>query len=211
MADPTRTPEELARLFHSGAARFMLSVADLEQLPPADRPECAFIGRSNVGKSSLFNALFGHSGLARVSNTPGRTQQLNFFDFQEYAYLVDVPGYGYAEAPKAEVAKWQDVLSNYLRGRTNLRRAYLLIDARHGIKANDVEMMKMLDTAAVTYQIVITKIDKISATALAKIMAETETKIKKHAAAAPLVLSTSSEKSVGIENLRASVFQTLYE
>jgi len=214
MADQARTPkeiDELAQLFHSGSVQFVLSVAQLEQLPAADRAECAFIGRSNVGKSSLLNALFGHSGLARVSNTPGRTQQLNFFNFRDNAYLVDVPGYGYAKAPKPAVRDWQEILKDYLRGRTNLRRAFLLIDSRHGIKPNDIEMMKMLDTAAVAYQIVLTKIDKISAAALAQVAADTETKIKKHAAAAPTVLITSSEKSTGIENLRASMRRALYE
>ncbi len=210
MDHPARTPEELARLFHAGAAQFVLGVAGLEQLPAADRPECAFIGRSNVGKSSLLNALFGNSTLARVSNTPGRTQQLNFFNFQDgTAYIVDVPGYGYAKAPEREVRQWQGVLKNYLLGRVNLRRAFLLIDARHGIKANDLEMMEMLDTAAVAYQIVLTKADKISAATLEKVLAETQARIKKHAAAAPEVLVTSSEKSAGIENLRAAVAQIL--
>lgn len=212
MVDQAPTPSELEGLFHSDAARFVMGVAHLEQLPEADRPECAFIGRSNVGKSSLFNALFANSTLARVSNTPGRTQQLNFFDFQDgAAYIVDVPGYGYAEAPKSEVKKWQDVLKNYLRGRVNLRRAFLLIDSRHGIKAVDQEMMKMLDEAAVAYQIVLTKTDKISAGALEKIKADTAEKIRKHAAAAPEILSTSAEKMVGLENLRASIHQTVYQ
>ena len=188
----------------------------------ADRPECALIGRSNVGKSSLFNALFGNSSLARVSNTPGRTQQLNFFNFRPAvldhssgrsrdgaAYIVDVPGYGYAEAPTAEVKKWQGVLKSYLRGRVNLRRAFLLIDARHGVKENDIEMMKMLDTAAVAYQIVLTKIDKISATAVATVLAETQNKIKKHAACTPEILVTSSEKSIGLEHLRAAILQLI--
>jgi len=205
-----RTPEDLAKFFHSGAAQFVLGVAQLEQLPAADRPECAFIGRSNVGKSSLFNALFGNSSLARVSNTPGRTQQLNFFNFRDgAAYIVDVPGYGYAQAPTAEVKKWQNVLKDYLRGRVNLRRAFLLIDARHGIKENDVEMMKMLDTAAVAYQIILTKIDKISAAAVTKVLAEVQSKIKKHAACAPEILVTSSEKSIGLEDLRAAVLRLI--
>lgn len=212
MVDQAPAAPELAQLFHSDAARFVMGVAHLEQLPEGDRPECAFIGRSNVGKSSLFNALFANSTLARVSNTPGRTQQLNFFDFQDgAAYIVDVPGYGYAEAPKPEVKKWQAVLKDYLRGRVNLRRAFLLIDSRHGIKAVDQEMMKMLDEAAVAYQIILTKTDKISAAALEKITAATAEKIRKHAAAAPEILATSSEKMTGIENLRASVQQTIYQ
>lgn len=212
MVDQEIKPDDIARLFHSDAAQFLLGVAQLEQLPDADRPECALIGRSNVGKSSLFNALFANSNLARVSNTPGRTQQLNFFNFQDgAAYIVDVPGYGYAEAPQSEVKKWQKVLKDYLRGRVNLRRAFLLIDSRHGIKAVDQEMMKMLDEAAVAYQIVLTKIDKISAGALEKVTAATHDKIKKHAAASPDILATSAEKMTGIENLRAAVHQTLYQ
>jgi GTP-binding protein len=209
MVDDTQTPDELARLFNSNAAQFLLGVAALEQLPESDRPECALIGRSNVGKSSLFNALFDNASLARVSNTPGRTQQLNFFNFRDEAYIVDVPGYGYAKAPPNEVKKWQAVLKDYLRGRVNLRRAFLLIDSRHGINGTDLDMMKMLDEAAVAYQIILTKTDKISATAVQKVLAVTADKIKKHAAASPDILSTSAEKKIGMDALRAAVFQAL--
>ncbi len=210
MVDDAQTPDDLARLFHSNAAQFLLGVAALEQLPAADRPECALIGRSNVGKSSLFNALFDNGSLARVSNTPGRTQQLNFFKFAEdAAYIVDVPGYGYAKAPPPEVKKWQAVLKDYLRGRVNLRRAFLLIDSRHGINGTDLEMMKMLDEAAVAYQIILTKTDKISAAAIQKILADTANKIKKHAAASPDILATSAEKKLGMDALRAAVLSAL--
>lgn len=212
MVDTEIDRDGLARAFHSGAARFVLGVAALEQLPAADRPEFALIGRSNVGKSSLFNALFNNRELARVSNTPGRTQQLNFFDFQDgAAYIVDVPGYGYAKAPKPEVKKWQAVLKDYLRGRVNLRRAFLLIDARHGINGVDLDMMEMLDTSAVAYQVVLTKTDKISAAAVAKVLANTAQKIKKHAAAWPDILTSSAEKMQGIEFLRAAILNTIRE
>ena len=212
MVDTKPSREEIARIFNANAAKFMLGVAGLEQLPPADRQEFALIGRSNVGKSSLFNAIFNNKELARVSNTPGRTQQLNFFDFGDgQAYIADVPGYGYAKAPPAEVKKWQAVLRDYLRGRVNLRRAFLLIDSRHGIHKTDLEMMEMLDQAAVTYQVVLTKVDKIMPTALTKVLAETETKLAKHAAAVPTVIITSSEKMQGIDDVRIAMLQILAE
>jgi GTP-binding protein len=200
--------ESLNQIFNANAAQFMLGVAELVQLPAADRPECALIGRSNVGKSSLFNALFNNRTLARVSNTPGRTQQLNFFAFRD-AYLVDVPGYGYAEAPPAEVKRWQGVLKEYLRGRVNLRRAFLLVDSRHGINKVDESMMDMLGEAAVPYQIILTKADKISAAALAKMMAATSAKIKKRAAANPDILPTSAEKMQGLDDVRQSLLHAL--
>ena len=184
---------------------FMLSVARLEQLPEADLPEIAFAGRSNVGKSSLINALFNQKKLAKTSSTPGRTQQLNFFNFDNKLYLVDLPGYGYAKAPEKMVKQWQIVLKTYLRGRPNLRRVFLLIDSRHGIKNEDIEIMKMLDTAAVSYQIVLTKSDKISAAELNKILQQTTVEIAKHAAALPYIVSTSAEKKSGLDVLKAEI------
>lgn len=184
---------------------FMLSVARLEQLPDADLDEIAFAGRSNVGKSSLINALFNQKKLAKTSSTPGRTQQLNFFNFDNKLYLVDLPGYGYAKAPEKMVRQWQAVLKTYLRGRPNLRRVFLLIDSRHGIKDEDLEIMKMLDISAVPYQIVLTKIDKISATELAKVIEQTTLEITKHAAALPDIISTSSEKKIGLDLLKAEI------
>lgn len=184
---------------------FMLSVARLEQLPEANVDEIAFAGRSNVGKSSLINALFNQKKLAKTSSTPGRTQQLNFFNFDNKLYLVDLPGYGYAKAPEKMVRQWQTVLKTYLRGRPNLRRVFLLIDSRHGIKSEDLEIMKLLDISAVAYQIVLTKIDKISALELDKTTRQTTEEISKHAAALPDILITSSEKRTGLELLKAEI------
>ena len=184
---------------------FMLSVAQLGQLPDADRAEIAFAGRSNVGKSSLINALFNQKKLAKTSATPGRTQQLNFFDFDGKLYLVDLPGYGYAKAPEKLVKQWQLVLKDYLRGRPNLRRVFLLIDSRHGIKKEDADIMKMLDEAAVVYQIVLTKIDKISNAELQKVQTAIGAEIKAHAAAMPDILITSSEKKIGLDWCRAEI------
>lgn len=184
---------------------FMLSVARLEQLPDDTYDEVAFAGRSNVGKSSLINALFNQKKLAKTSSTPGRTQQLNFFNFDNKLYLVDLPGYGYAEAPEKLVKQWQAILKTYLRGRPNLRRVFVLIDSRRGIKKEDLEIMKMLDESAVSYQIILTKVDKISATELNKILAATAAEIEKHAAALPDIISTSSEKKIGLELVKAEI------
>ena len=201
------TSEQLA----NGAAlfkpptTFMLGVAQLEQLPLTKLNEVAFAGRSNVGKSSLINAITGQKGLAKTSNTPGRTQQLNYFSVAEKLLLVDLPGYGYAQAPESMVKQWQKLILTYLQGRVNLKRVFLLIDSRHGIKKVDREIMDMLDKAAVTYQIILTKTDKISTSALTRIMCETESEISKHAAAYVKVLATSSEKNIGIENVQAEI------
>lgn len=184
---------------------FMLSVAQLGQLPDAVVNEIAFAGRSNVGKSSLINALFNQKKLAKTSSTPGRTQQLNFFNFDNKMYIVDLPGYGYAKAPEALVRQWQEVLKKYLRGRPNLRRVFLLIDSRHGIKKEDMEIMNMLDIAAVSYQIVLTKIDKISSPQLAEIMQKTSAETAKHAAAMPDIVATSSEKKIGLDILKTEI------
>ncbi len=194
----------LEKIFRA-PVKFVLSVAALDQLPPITLPEIAFIGRSNVGKSSLLNALLGQKYLARASNTPGRTQQLNFFDLNNQCYLVDMPGYGYAQAPKDIVAEWQGLVKDYLRGRTSLRRVYALIDSRHGIKKNDHDMLSMLDETAVPYQVVLTKLDKISGPALVACVAEATQQLIKHPAAWPAVIATSSQKAVGIDELRASI------
>jgi GTP-binding protein len=185
---------------------FVRGVPSLEFLPDADRPEIAFAGRSNVGKSSLINALVNQHGLARTSNTPGRTQELNFFSAEAAGfYLVDLPGYGFAKAPKDKVDQWGVVLRDYLRGRVVLRRVFLLIDSRHGAKAVDEEIFELLDQTAVTYQVVLTKIDKIKPTAVPKAIAAAEALVKSHAAAFPKVLATSAEKKTGLDELRAAV------
>lgn len=182
---------------------FVLSVANLNQLPDGDRLEVAFAGRSNVGKSSLINALFGQKKLAKTSSTPGRTQQLNYFNLDDKLYLVDLPGYGFAKAPKDIVKNWQKLINSYLVGRATLRRVFLLIDSRHGIKKIDEEIMEMLDKAAVTYQIVLTKIDKISAKELEKVLAATDKIVREHTAAHVTVLKTSSEKNLYLDELKA--------
>ena len=184
---------------------FMLGVANLNQLPLTKLNEVAFAGRSNVGKSSLINAVTKQKGLAKTSNTPGRTQQLNYFSVDDKIMLVDLPGYGYAQAPENMVKQWQKLIFTYLQGRVNLKRVFVLIDSRHGIKKVDEEIMDLLDKAAVTYQIILTKIDKISGAALAKVLKETESKISKKAAAYVRVLTTSSEKNNGIEAVRAEI------
>jgi GTP-binding protein len=192
------------RLF-GGPSRFLLGVAKLEQLPPSKGVEIAFAGRSNVGKSSLINALTNVNGLARASNTPGRTRELNFFDVNEALTLVDMPGYGYAKAPKHEVKAWQSVLRGYLRGRPGLTRAFVLIDSRHGILKADEEMFDLLDEAAVTYQVVLTKTDKIKPAELEKVRETVAEAIKKHPAAFPQIHATSSDKGLGIPELRAEI------
>ena len=200
------TPEQLdaAKALFKQDCHFVLGVARLEQLPVSELPEVAFAGRSNVGKSSIINALTGRRGLAKTSNTPGRTQQLNYFNLGGKLHIVDLPGYGYAQAPEVEVKKWQAVIMAYLQGRVNLKRVMVLIDSRHGIKPVDREIMEMLDKA-VTYQLVLTKTDKISAKALEKVRAETEAETAKHAAAHIRVLATSSEKNLGLDELRAEI------
>lgn len=184
---------------------FVISVARLEQLPEATMDEVAFAGRSNVGKSSLINALFNQKKLAKTSSTPGRTQQLNFFNFDQKLYLVDLPGYGYAQAPEKLVRQWQNMLKIYLRGRPNLRRVFVLIDSRHGLKKEDLEIMKMLDESAVSYQIVLTKTDKITAGELQKNLTKTSEELAKHAAAMNDILITSSEKKIGLDFLKAEI------
>lgn len=192
------------RLF-GGPHVFMLGVAHLEQLPLPKGVEIAFAGRSNVGKSSLINALTGVNDLARASNTPGRTRELNFFDVGGAFRLVDLPGYGYAKAPKKDVKKWQSLLRGYLRGRPGLTRVFVLIDSRHGVLEADEEMFKLLDESAVTYQLVLTKTDKIKPSELARVRAETEAVARKRPAAFPQIHETSSEKATGIAELKAEI------
>ncbi len=198
---------EPARRLFAGPITFLKSAPTLDFLPDPTVPELAFAGRSNVGKSSLLNALTGRKSLARASVTPGRTQELNFFEVGEPALLrlVDMPGYGYAKAPKSIVKEWQRVVRDYLRGRQVLKRTLVLIDARHGPKDVDVEMMKMLDEAAVGYRLVITKADKIKASELEAALLATQTEARKHSAAYPVIHVTSAEKGMGIPELRAAV------
>jgi GTP-binding protein len=205
--DPAVEPEalEAGRLLFARPIEFVLGVAHLEQLPAGDRLEICFAGRSNVGKSSLINALTNRKSLARASNTPGRTQQLNFFNLDEQLFLVDLPGYGYAEAPKKIVEKWQKVLRAYLRGRASLRRVFLLIDGRHGPKDADEEIMALLDQSAVSFQAVLTKADKPRKGELEKAIAATLTCLAKHPTAYPEILTTSSETGAGVPELRATV------
>ena len=197
---------------------FIRGVPSMKFLPPEGPLEVAFAGRSNVGKSSLINALVGQKGLARTSNTPGRTQELNYFVPDGYSgeagdlppmALVDMPGYGYAQAPKEHVDAWTKLVFDYLRGRATLKRVYVLIDSRHGIKKNDDEVLDLLDKAAVSYQIVLTKTDKIKEAGVPRLIAETLEKIKKRPAAYPFVVATSSEKGNGLDDLRAAILEAI--
>ncbi len=198
---------ERARKLFAGPIEFLKSAPSLQFLPDPETPEVAFAGRSNVGKSSLLNALTNRKGLARTSNTPGRTQELNFFDVGTplKLRLVDMPGYGFAEAPKDLVRRWRHLVNDYLRGRTVLKRALVLVDARHGLKPPDRDMMDMLDTAAVNYQLVLTKADKVKPAELARIVEQTAEEARKHPAAHPTIFTTSSETGSGIAGLRTAV------
>ena len=216
MADPETDPaghdapgpddlEEQGRRLFAGECRFVHAAQRIDQLPPPGLPEVAFAGRSNVGKSSLVNALTGRRALARASNTPGRTRQLNFFDLGGRLTLVDMPGYGYAQAGKQVKADWQGLMFDYLRGRPTLRRVILLLDCRIEVKASDHAVMGLLDRAAVTYQIVLTKADGVGLGALAAKQAEAEALVRKHPAAFPHVIATSAERREGFEPLRAEI------
>ena len=205
---------ERGRLLFARKWEFIRGVPSMKFLPPEGPIEISFAGRSNVGKSSLINALVNQKGLARTSNTPGRTQELNYFIPESSAEIpdlaiVDMPGYGYAKAPKSQVEAWTRLVFGYLRGRSTLRRVFVLIDSRHGIKKNDAEVLDMLDTSAVSYQIVLTKTDKIKPPALENLRDETLSKIAKRAAAFPTLLETSSEKNIGIAELRAAIAELI--
>ncbi len=202
---PDAQSAEQGRKLFAGEVTFVKGVVAMSGLPDADRAEVCFAGRSNVGKSSLINALTGRKALARASNTPGRTQEINYFALGNHSYLVDLPGYGYANAPLAKVEKWQALLKRYLSGRATLRRAFVLIDSRHGIKPVDEEIMSLLDSAAVTFQCVLTKADKIKSSARGPMLAQVRERLATHPAAFPGIIETSSETGLGMETLRATI------
>ena len=208
---PSETPAysraqiEAGRLLFAREVTFMLSVVKLATLPAPKLPEVCFAGRSNVGKSSLINALTNRKGLARASNTPGRTRELNYFNVSDRIHVVDLPGYGYARASKTDIAKWTELTRAFLRGRAPLRRVFVLIDSRHGLKDSDREIMAMLDEAVVTYQLILTKVDKLKKGELEKVKKRTLSKIKKRPAAYPTVICTSSVKKDGLDDLRAEI------
>lgn len=203
--EPDDASREKGRMLFATGSEFLKGVVAMDGLPAADRMEVCFAGRSNVGKSSLINALTGRKGLARASNTPGRTQEINFFTTADSHYLVDLPGYGYANAPLDVVKQWQALLKQYLSGRQSLRRAFVLIDFRHGIKKVDEEILSLLDSAAVTFQCVLTKADKVKAKDREKVLDQVRAALSKHPAAFPEVVLTSSEKGDGIATLRSII------
>jgi len=202
---PETEEAENGRLLFAAGSEFVKGVVAMDGMPPGDKIEVCFAGRSNVGKSTLINAVTGRKALARASNTPGRTQEINFFTIADSHYLVDLPGYGFANAPVKVVEKWQRLLKAYLSGRANLRRAFVLIDSRHGVKAVDEEIMDLLDRSAVPFQVVLTKADKIKQAEMQDILAQVRGALAKHPAAYPEIVATSSEKGVGIPTLRAII------
>ena len=207
---PVAEPEsdaasEVGRKLFSGPVDFLKGVVAMDGLPGTDRVEVCFAGRSNVGKSSLINTITNRKGLARASNTPGRTQEINFFELGDERYLVDLPGYGFANAPVAIVEKWQRLLKNYLSGRPNLRRAFVLVDSRHGMKPVDEEIMQLMNKSALAFQVVLTKLDKIKAHERDQVLAQVRSKLAKHPAAFPELILTSSEKGEGLATLRAVI------
>jgi GTP-binding protein len=197
---------EDARKLFAGSCDFVLGVAGLSQLPAADKSEIAFAGRSNVGKSSLLNALTGRNAMARTSHTPGRTQQLNYFNLGDQIYMVDMPGYGYAKVSKALRDEWNDLIKAYLRGRPSLRCVMILIDSRHGLKDSDIELMKMLDETAVSYRIILTKTDKTKSAEREKMKQAIVETLKSHAAAHPIISFTSAHNEHGVAELRAIIY-----
>ncbi len=207
MTDDTHSAQQIerGRLLFARPAEFMLSVVAMQHLPPPDLPEICFAGRSNVGKSSLINALTGRKKLARASNTPGRTRELNYFNLSDRIRLVDLPGYGYARASKTDIANWTRLTRQFLRGRAPLRRVFLLIDSRRGVKDPDIEIMGMLDETAVPYQIILTKLDKLKKGELEKITTQVSGKISRRPAAHPDIIATSSEKKIGLDMLKAEI------
>ena len=203
--EPEEEAREAGRLLFAGPVDFVKGVTAMSGLPPADRVEVCFAGRSNVGKSSLINTLTGRKNLARASNTPGRTQEINYFALGDSRYMVDLPGYGFAEAPVAVVRQWQALLKQYLQGRVTLRRAFVLIDTRHGVKAVDEEILGLLDKSAVAFQVVMTKADKVNRATREANIAQVMQALQKHPAAYPEIVVTSSEKGEGVETLRAII------
>ncbi len=205
LAEPEPSTLETGRKLFAQGTDFLKGVVAMDGMPPDDRMEVCFAGRSNVGKSTLINALTGRKALARTSNTPGRTQEINFFTIADTHYLVDLPGYGFAKAPLKTVEKWQRLLKAYLAGRATLRRVFVLIDARHGIKSVDDDILKLLDTSAVTFQVVLTKADKVKAKDRAKVLEQVRSALQSHVAAFPEIVVTSSETGDGIDTLRAII------
>jgi GTP-binding protein len=204
------TLREADRLFRKPCV-FVKGVVRVDDLPHDALPEVAFAGRSNVGKSSLLNALVGQNALARTSNTPGRTREVNYFLLDKRAYLVDLPGYGYAKASKKEVVGWNRLIEDYLRGRANLKRVFLLIDSRHGLKSSDEPTLNLMDASAVSYQAVLTKVDKVNKDELEKVVARTSAALAKRPAAHPEMIATSARKGSGLSELRAATLTLLRE
>ena len=205
MTEFSKTQIENGRLLFARDVTFMLSAVSLETLPAARLPEICFAGRSNVGKSSLINAVTNRKGIARASNTPGRTRELNYFNVDERLYIVDLPGYGYAKASKSDIARWTKLTRQFLFGRASLRRVFLLIDSRHGLKESDTELMSVLDETAVTYQIILTKTDKLKKGEMDKVLIKTQKAISKRPAAFLNIINTSSETKKGLDLLRAEI------